>query len=151
MSKAPEKLWRTLVAHRGPDGDFPPSCYHRACLHCLVNDTPNGHINTKDLIREGQPRIVRGYLKRVQAVTWNWVFLEADVSLDGSGEKLFGLGPLKAMQRDVVCVLFGCSVPVIFRKHVDEDGKYFELVGEAYIYGKVDGEAVTGLTEEELA
>jgi hypothetical protein len=152
--KAPEKLWRTLVADRGSDGSLPPGYFHRVCLHCLVNDTQNGHINTKELLRKGQPTIVHDYLKRVQAVTWNRVFFEADASSDGEEEKLFGLGPPKASHGDVVCVLFGCSVPVILRKRQDkEDGKvidYFEFVGEAYVYGKMDGEAVTRLTEEEL-
>jgi hypothetical protein len=75
VDKAPDKLWRTLVADRGADGRNPPNWYHRACLYCLVNDTPNGHINTRELLGKGQPDIVRDYLKRVQAVTWNRVFL----------------------------------------------------------------------------
>jgi hypothetical protein len=58
VTKAPEKLWHTLVADRGADGGNPPGLYHRACLHCLVNDTPNGHINTRELLRESQPGIV---------------------------------------------------------------------------------------------
>lgn len=148
VDKAPDKLWRTLVADRGADGRNPPSWYHRACLHCLVNDTPNGHINTRELLSKGQPDIVREYLKRVQAVTWNRVFLEADAQKEGE-EKLFGLGPPKTAPGDLICVLFGCSVPCILRKHPHEAGA-FEFIGEAFIYGKMDGEAVTALSEEVL-
>jgi hypothetical protein len=148
--KAPEKLWRTLVADRGPDGRNPPSWYHRACLHCLVKDTPNGHINTRDLLSQGQPDIVRDYLQRVQAITWNRVFLETNTWAE-RGEKLFGLGPPKTKVNDIVCILFGCSVPCILREHqLADGGRYFEFIGEAYIYGKMDGEAVTALKDHDL-
>jgi hypothetical protein len=150
VTQAPDKLWRTLVADRGADGRNPPSLYHRACLHCLVNDTPNGHINTRELLGKTQEDITRDYLKRVQAVTWNRVFLEADSHKEGA-EKLFGVGPPGTGLRDVICILFGCSVPCILRERLHlEGGTYFELIGEAYIYGKMDGEAVKALSEEDL-
>lgn len=150
VKQAPDKLWRTLVADRGADGRNPPSLYHRACLHCLVNDTPNGHINTRELLDKTQEDITRDYLKRVQAVTWNRVFLEADSQKPGA-EKLFGVGPPDTELNDVICILFGCSVPCILREHPHvEGGTYFQLIGEAYIYGKMDGEAVTAVTEEAL-
>jgi hypothetical protein len=150
VMQAPDKLWRTLVADRGADGRNPPSLYHRACLHCLVNDTPNGHINTRELLDKTQEDITRDYLKRVQAVTWNRVFLEAD-SQKPEAEKLFGVGPPDTELGDVICILFGCSVPCILREHMHaEGGPYFEFIGEAYIYGKMDGEAVTALSEDAL-
>ena len=45
---------------------------------------------------------------------------------------------------DLICVLLGCSEPVILRPVVN-DGKEtrnWNLVGEAYVYGIMDGEAV---------
>jgi hypothetical protein len=150
ISRAPDKLWRTLVADRGADGRNPPSLYHRAFLHCLVKDNPNGHINTRELLKESEDDITRDYLKRVQAVTWNRVFLEADTQKQGV-EKLFGVGPPETELNDVICILFGCSVPCIHRKYPHEEGgSYFELIGEAYIYGKMDGEAVTALSDDDL-
>jgi len=148
--EAPDKLWRTLVADRGADGWNPPILYHRACLHCLVNDPPNGHINTRDLLEKTQEDITRDYLKRVQAVTWDRVFLEADSQNEGA-EKLFGVGPPGTGLKDVICILFGCSVPCILRERLHpEGGTYFELIGEAYIYGKMDGEAMKALSDEGL-
>jgi hypothetical protein len=138
----PDRVWRTLVADKGPEGKNPPSWYHRACLRCLVHTTPNGHINTQDLLNNDPPKIIRNYLKRVQAVTWNRVVLEAD---NGEDEDiLVGIGPPKTEINDIVCILFGCSVPCILRPH--NDGEWYELIGEAYIYGKMDGEAVSNLT-----
>ena len=49
-----------------------------------------------------------------------------------------GLGPKKARKGDLVCILYGCSVPVIIREH----GQGHEFVGESYIYGLMDGAAV---------
>lgn len=144
-----DKLWRTLVAERGADGRNPPAWYERACYYCLVHDSPNGHINSSELLRKTQPNIVRDFLKRVQAVTWNRRFLEAK-STKGS-DRLHGLGPHTALRGDLVCLLFGCSVPVILRHHIDSSiGDYYTLQGEAYMYGCMDGEAILSRTEEQI-
>jgi len=147
----PDKLWRTLVADRAPDGSNPPGWYHRACLYCLVNETPNGNINTVELLRRDQPDIIKKYLKRVQSMTWNRKFIETSSKARGQ-EKLFGLAPPHTNTGDLICVLFGCSVPCILRRQENEEiGVYYEFIGESYIYGKMDGDAVTSLTLEELA
>lgn len=54
----------------------------------------------------------------------------------------FGLVPTGAKQGDIVSVLFGCSVPVLLR--LTENGDYF-LVGETYVHGFMEGEAMLGL------
>jgi hypothetical protein len=38
-----------------------------------------------------------------------------------------------------VCILFGCNVPVLLRKDLFDT---YQLVGESYIYGIMDGEAL---------
>lgn len=43
----------------------------------------------------------------------------------------------KAMKEDLVCVLFGCSVPVLLRK--SGYGDSFTLVGECFLDGCMDG------------
>ena len=51
---------------------------------------------------------------------------------------------------DIVCTLFGGSVPFILRR----DGDYYELVGGCQVHGIMYGEAVDmrrdGLLEEQL-
>ena len=150
VDTVPDKVWRTLVADRGPDGRNPPSWYHRACLRCLVKDTPNGHINTHKLLAGEPPKIIKDYLKRVQAVTWNRVVLEA--GLEGKEENLVGIGPPGTELGDIVCILFGCSVPCILRVCETDGDKQinYKLIGEAFIYGRMDGEAVTGITTDEI-
>jgi hypothetical protein len=150
-SRVPDKLWRTLCADRGPDGQNPPSWYHRACLHCLATTSPSGDINTGELIHdENSPELMVQYLKRVQSVVWSRMVLEA-TSVKNSTEHLFGLASQKTQIGDLVCVLFGCTVPVILReRNNDEHGVYHEFIGESYIHGKMDGEALSGLNQADL-
>jgi hypothetical protein len=93
-------LWRTLVADRDPNGEPPPGWYHRASLHCLVSRTVNHRINTQNIPDKyvKEEGIVRDFLKRVQAVTWNRRFLETS---DG----LVGIAPGQTEKGDKVCIL----------------------------------------------
>lgn len=62
-----------------------------------------------------------------------------------------GLCPDSAHVGDVVCILLGGEVPYVLGtfssttvKQVDADlivvGQHFELIGEAYVHGIIDGE-----------
>jgi hypothetical protein len=48
-----------------------------------------------------------------------------------------GLIPAHSMPGDVVCILYGAKVPFVLRKH---DHRCYELVGDAYVFGIMDGE-----------
>ncbi|KAF7949122.1 hypothetical protein EAE96_008291 [Botrytis aclada] len=52
----------------------------------------------------------------------------------------FGLFPRYAEKDDIVYVMDGCDVPYLLRE-VDGEGR-FRLVGECYVFGIMDGEAV---------
>jgi hypothetical protein len=49
-----------------------------------------------------------------------------------------GLGPAKIQNGDMVCIIYGCSVPLILRAQND----HHILVGEAYVHGIMDGEVI---------
>lgn len=57
------------------------------------------------------------------------------------------LVPRKATPGQLVCVLRGGNVPFILNRRQD---KYFELVGEAYVHGIMDGEFVRDARKEDL-
>lgn len=57
-----------------------------------------------------------------------------------SGSRL-GMAPRGAMKGDLVCILFGCSVPVLLRKTQDEE--HFTLVGECFLDGCMRGEMMS--------
>ncbi|KAF4631737.1 hypothetical protein G7Y89_g6397 [Cudoniella acicularis] len=58
----------------------------------------------------------------------------------------YGLGPWGMREGDMVCVLFGAAVPFIIRP---QDGPW-KLVGEAYVHGIMDGEAIKMWQRNEL-
>lgn len=157
-----DKLWRTLVADRTADGENPPPWYPRAALHAVSYTDNTGHLAISELLDAEKahygtlPQIVVQYLKRVRSVTWERQFIEGNPQA-ADLEPLFGLAPSGTTKHDRICVLFGCSVPVILRPHFRESQlpeqreiEYYEFIGEAYIYGKMDGEAITVLKPDEI-
>jgi len=145
----PERLWRTLVADRGPDNTKPPSWYHRACLHCIGQRGTDGDIDTIAILSQAKcSHIVADFLRRVQSVIWNRRIFMSVEKVDGKG--LFGLVPGGTKRGDIICILYGCSVPVILREHWTFGYQYFEVIGESFVYGMMDGEAREGLLEEEV-
>ncbi|KAK8115916.1 hypothetical protein PG984_012418 [Apiospora sp. TS-2023a] len=152
--KVPDKLWRTLVADRDEDGNNTPPWYHMAALHCMALADSNGHLVISELLeqeiqyRQRLPQLSIEYLKRVQAVTWNRKFIQGAPSDPGCDyrEPVFGLGPPPTQAGDRVCIIFGCSVPCILRPRIG----YHEFIGEAYVYGSMDGEAINMLGSAEL-
>lgn len=63
---------------------------------------------------------------------------------------LFGITPASAEVGDIICILFGCSVPVILREHASKTETYFQFIGESYIHGKMDGEACESIGEAKI-
>lgn len=58
-----------------------------------------------------------------------------------------GLGPLLMREQDVICLLYGTSVPFLARRRVE--GGYY-LVGECYVHGLMHGEGMSMGSEEEI-
>ncbi|PVH96903.1 HET-domain-containing protein [Periconia macrospinosa] len=58
----------------------------------------------------------------------------------------FGLAPPGTQKGDVICVLFGCEMPLIVRPMVDT----YLLVGSCYIYGMMHGEMLERVDEGKL-
>jgi hypothetical protein len=141
INTIPDYLWRTLVADRGEDGNLPPFWYRRACMYALTQASSDGHLNTTKLVStRSLPRTVIRYLRRVQQVVWSRRFFHCKES--SSARPIFGIGPKYMKNKDVICLLYGCSVPVVLRQHSKRDLPYYELIGECFAYEKMDGEAV---------
>ncbi|KAK6451755.1 hypothetical protein FP744_10008006 [Trichoderma asperellum] len=170
-NRVPDTLWRLLVADRAAGGGKPPSWYQRACLHGLVDPRVSdneGNIHSVTPPNRKISEMTTEYFHRVETVVWNRRLFEAEADVSrlsdvqvltpetkqamiifcrdfrsgpASGPKsLFGLAPKEAEEGDLVCILLGCTVPVILRP-IEDLGMY-KLVGEAYVHGVMDGEAM---------
>jgi hypothetical protein len=142
---APERLWRTLVADRGPDGTNAPTWYRRACRECLNHTNTNGDLNTnefKDLGLDDTPRTMKLFLERVRGVVWCRKFFLTGITSTEKRGKHYGLAPSGARENDIICILFGCSVPVVLRESMGQPGGpvLYEFIGECYVHGQMDGE-----------
>jgi Heterokaryon incompatibility protein (HET) len=163
----PDRFWRTLVADRSPEGRKPSSSYiyQMACQHALLNSTEGDDIYVKDLSNRADcPSPAAEFLRRVLAVVWKRSLFLSE------REKFLGLAPFEARQGDLICILFGCSVPVVLRKvfhdmaqpdNVGENAKrkqadeeparsgsstsdhHYQFIGECYVHSLMDGEALT--------
>ena len=151
-TSVPDAIWRTLVADRDDSGKMPPSWYKRACLRCLeIADRFNdGDLNIGEALH-GPSEMLRKYLTRVRNITRNRRFFTANRQDLYPGESkgeldgYFGLCPPETKAGDFICILYGCSVPVVVRE--EKDG-HVRLIGESYVHGMMDGEAVVEFREK---
>lgn len=142
----PDQLWRTLVADRGPNGTSAPGWYRRACLECLQHMNRVGDLDIEDLKKKVQtPSTMVTFLERVQQVVWGQRFFMTRGNVAKNKESLFCLGSPSVREGDMVCIIFGCSVPVVLRKVSTGGGNsHFEFISECYVHGMMDGEALEG-------
>lgn len=134
-----DQVWRILVASRGPNGTNPPNWYRRACKACLewYDSEPEDTFNTNNLKNiPGTPAGKVEFLDRVQQVVWNRNIISIR---DPTGRDYIGIAPQESQKSDVICIFFGCSVPVVLQP---QDNGDFKFVGECYVHGVMDGEAV---------
>ena len=67
-------------------------------------------------------------------------FVRLSLRLMISRKGSIGMVTEKAMKEDLVCVLFGCNIPVLLRK--SDSGNVFKLVGECFLDGYMNGAAL---------
>jgi hypothetical protein len=143
----PDELWRTMVADRGPGGTNAPKWYLRACRHSFAQRSVTGDIDTRLLIDQDRDSIVVEFLKRVSDVIWNRSFFRTQGEGLGSRSRL-GLASFSAHPGDIVCIIYGCTVPVLLRERPDKDG--FTFIGECYVHGMMDGEVTLYVKRSQL-
>jgi hypothetical protein len=101
-------------------------------------------------IKSGSEKVVTEYLRRVQSVVWMRVLIRTTI---GPSDNNLGLAPHSVREGDLICIVYGCSVPVVLRKVFvnGQNDKYcHKLIGECYIHGMMDGEAFRILQEMKI-
>ena len=136
----PDAYWRTLVADRGPNGSATPDFYPITCrdqANRYVHVANHYKWNLGTPLTKAHDALVSKFVQRVQEVVLNRRLINTNCGR-------LGLAPYRAKKGDFVCILFGCSVPILLRRHEDADTReeYFQLIGECYIHGIMEGEAL---------
>jgi Heterokaryon incompatibility protein (HET) len=105
----PSRFWRTLVADRGPEGQaWVPPYWERACKHAFSKVPVRAHLNVVQMIDHRTNSFTKEFLQRALAVVFNRKLFE-----DEQGN--VGLAPDEVQPGDLICILDGCSVPVLLR------------------------------------
>jgi hypothetical protein len=83
-----------------------------------------------------------------QTMNFHWILLGlrgllSNRSFFMTSKGYMGLGPRYTQKGDKICVLLGCSVPIVIRKAATN----FLVVGDTYVYGMMQGEMMD-LTEK---
>ena len=116
----PDPFWRTLIANRSSDGSVIPLYYPWACRESFRKGTfGSGVIDTRMLIDYEYNSPVAQFCRRAQAVTWNRALVRTE-----SGT--IGLVGKDVRKNDLVCILYGCSVPVVLRESPRKSEENFD-------------------------
>jgi hypothetical protein len=93
-----------------------------------------------------------GYGDEVKQTAWRRYYLAMEPLHNFqpfiSKKGYFGMAPEFVSHGDAICIIFGAIAPYVLRRHPE---KGYELIGEAYVHGIMDGEAMeVGLEEEQF-
>ena len=111
----PDEFWRTLVADRGRENRNPPYYYARACKESVhKGGIASGRVNTTDLINNEQNSIIAEFCRRVHAVIWGRRLYKTKTGRLGLASKV--------QEGDLVCIIYGCTVPVILTRKTKGGG-----------------------------
>lgn len=106
----PDEFWRTLVADRGMHDRNPPYYYMRACKETIMKGGLRSNaVDTTALIYNERNSIITEFCRRVQSVIWNRALIRTK-------KGALGLVSEDVKEGDWVCIIYGCTVPVILRK-----------------------------------
>lgn len=112
----PDLLWWTLVGNRDAHGQRSPSHWLRACRDAFKRGLVGGTLHTGEVMMHECLSMTREFLERVQCIVWPRRLILFNRF---SPRESLGLAPTSVKKGDLVCILNGCSVPVVLRKFVD--------------------------------
>ena len=135
-----EGFWRALIGER-KRGDFPgPEQYGTPfdsdLAHAISHQ--HGHTQILDTRRRQDPSGITNPL--VKQATLGYV--APNRKFFTTTKDLIGLGPRSMCKGDIICIMSGGRVPYVLR----EEGDHHRLIGEAYVHGLMEGQAVDANT-----
>lgn len=131
-----DAFWRTLIGDQGRHIYPAPEQYGMHFESYLA------HANAR---KAGYPDLLKSEKDNKVVLEANSLLYQAALGYMAPHRKFFttkkgtiGLGPRSMRPGDLVCILSGCRVPFILRA----EGPNFRLVGESYVHGLMEGQAV---------
>jgi len=144
-------LWRALCADRYSRGERAPEVYQSAMIRLMgsssscYQDSRASSIDIEELLETALPEHVKSFLEVARDVVWNRRTFQGNKNYNA--QPIVGLIPRCAKAGDAVCIIYGCSVPVVLREQRGEnDHHYWQLIGEAYVHGHMDGEGISEMS-----
>lgn len=119
----PDELWRTLVADRNGPG-YDPDRWYPLVFQAIVKERGISYgFETSRLIHESPNAQVAEVFRRVEAAVWNrrlirtkGQFMPWFTKKNQEAPGALGLAPSETRRDDLICIIFGCSVPLVLRK-----------------------------------
>jgi hypothetical protein len=130
-------FWRTMVANRDRYGANPPPFYSVVCSNVFCQQAEKDEIDLISVRESKLDMIQHEILQRVEEVVLNRRLTRTE------RHSFLSLVPERSQTGDLICILAGCSVPVVLSKRTKygDDQGYSALVGESYVHGMMEGEA----------
>ncbi|KAK5207545.1 hypothetical protein LTR72_007193 [Exophiala xenobiotica] len=155
QKKPPESFWRTLVADRGLNHAICPLYYEEACRAVFQLARAGADLHTLADVPSSSP-FLGDFVSRMQAVVEGRRLALTQVR-GAEGERdvpRLAVVPDNTRRGDFIAVLYGCSVPVVLRPAEGADAeeqREYQLIGECYVHGMMNGEALDSadLAEDE--
>jgi Heterokaryon incompatibility protein (HET) len=150
-NKISEPFWRTMVAGKGPDGKNASTSYS---LFCQEMFQTQHDINLVEEKQKSSNQVLIEFINRVLSVIYGRKLARTQK------HRRLALLPPTTKDGDVICILYGCSVPVVLRNTGEKTKgsisgetntpggrNIWELVGESYMYGMMFGDALVARRE----
>ena len=136
-----DAFWRTLIGDQGRHMYPAPEQYGTHFESYLA------HANAR---KTGYPGVRKSGIDQKASQEANTLLYQAALGYVATHRKFFttkkgaiGLGPQSMRPGDLVCILSGGRVPFVARA----EGSNFRLIGESYVHGLMEGQAVTNGVE----
>ena len=160
LAAGPPDIWRILCADRDDEGNKASQSFLSAFLGGTSHTQVSGDavqpepdaisVDVEELLQVDElSEDVKRYFAVVRDVVWNRRTFEAN-DPERIESPVIGLAPPDAKLGDRICILYGCSVPVVLREHSGNRGvdRYWQLIGDAYVHDFMDGEGIRSLPSD---
>ncbi|KAI6868575.1 hypothetical protein KC338_g3903 [Hortaea werneckii] len=170
--RPPDVFWRTMIGNRGTDGRLPPVYWWQTCREAFNSRPAGDSLATNEVVFD-YPE-VEEFVKRAQRMVWRRRLVTLSSEGASKSTSSIGLAPEGTRKGDLICILYGCSVPVVLREMIGDKPAakrqkcehpgcpshhdpshpsrpvHYQIIGECYVHGIMDGKALDTRRKERI-